>query len=101
MTFRDHDHGGHSLFRNRTRNLSINRLREAYKEGKDQVQQVYTCRVNVGYDQIYCGWNAFHKFDWEDGIEDRFKIYSDNFKKLRNEKGIRRRVLKAVRKVDK
>ena len=101
MTFRDHDHGGHSLFSNRTRNLSINRLRQAYKEGKNRVQQVYTCRTNVGYDKIECGWGDFHKLDWEEGIEDRFKIYSDNFKKLRNEKGIRRRARKVVRKVDK
>ena len=100
MSFRDRDHGGHSLFYNRTRNLSINRLRKAYKEGKDRVQQVYTCRANVGYDQINCSWSDFHKLDLEEGIEGRFKIYSDNFKKLRNEKGIRRRARKVVRKVD-
>ena len=101
MTFQHFDHGGHSLFSNRTRDLSINRLRQAYKEGKDRVQQVYTCRADVGYNRIDCSWNKFHKLDWEEGIEDRFKIYSDNFKKLKNEKGIRRRVRKAVRKVDK
>lgn len=101
MSFRDHDHGGHSLFSNRTRNLSINRLKEAYKEGRDRVQQVYTCRRNIDYDRIVVNYGEFHRLDWEEGIEDRFKIYSDNFKKLRNEKGIRRRVRKAVRKVDK
>lgn len=101
MSFRDHDHGGHSLFSNRTRNLSINRLKEAYKEGRDRVQQVYTCRRNIDYDRIVVNYGEFHRYDWEEGIEDRFKIYSDNFKKLRNEKGIRRRVRKAVRKVDK
>ena len=101
MTFRDHDHGGHSLFSNRTKDLSINRLKEAYKEGKDRVQQVYTCRRNIDYDRIAVGYGEFHRYDWEEGIEGRFKIYSDNFKKLRNEKGIRRRVRKAVRKVDK
>jgi hypothetical protein len=101
MSFRDHDHGGHSLFSNRTRNLSINRLKEAYKEGRDRVQQVYTCRRNIDYDRIVVNYGEFHRYDWEEGIEDRFKIYSDNFKKLRNEKGIRRRVRKVVRKVDK
>ena len=101
MTFRDHDHGGHSLFSNRTRNLSINRLREAYEEGKDRVQQVYTCRAPVDYNRINCSWSDFHKLDWEEGIEERLTIYADNFKKLRNEKGIRRRVRKVVRKVDK
>lgn len=101
MTFRTHDHGGHSLFSNRTKDLSISRLRQAYKEGRDRVQHVYTCVKNVNYDTIDCGWGDFHKLDWEEGIEDRFKIYSDNFKKLRNEKGIRRRVRKVVRKVDK
>ena len=101
MSFRDHDHGGHSLFWRRTRNLSINKLRQAYKEGKDRVQQVYTCVKDVDYDRIVVNYGEFHRYDWEEGIEDRFKIYSDNFKKLRNEKGIRRRVRKVVRKVDK
>ena len=101
MSFRDHDHGGHSLFSNRTRNLSINRLKEAYKEGRDRVQQVYTCRQPTDYDRIVVNYGEFHRYDWDEGIEDRFKIYSDNFKKLRNEKGIRRRARKVVRKVDK
>lgn len=100
MSFQNHDHSEHSLFSNRTRDLSIDRLRKAYKEGRDRVQQVYTCRANVGYNIINCSWNDFHKFDWEEGIEKRLKTYSDNFKKLRNEKGIRRRVRKAVRKLD-
>lgn len=101
MTFQLYDHRGHSLFSNCTRDLSINRLRKAYKEGKDEVQQVYTCHGRVSYNRIDCGYGNFHRLNWEEGLEDRFKIYSDNFKKLKNEKGIRRRARKAVRKVDK
>lgn len=98
-SFQQHDHGGHSLFCQRPRNLSIKILRQAYEEGRDRVQQVYNGK-SIKYKQVKCGWGEFHCLDWEASVEDRLKIYSDNFKLLRNEKGIRRRVRKAVRKLD-
>lgn len=98
-SFQEHDHGGHSLFSQRPRNLSINILRRAYEEGRKYVQDVYNGK-NIKYKHIRCGWKAFHCLDWEEGVQDRLNTYSDNFKLLRNEKGIRRRVRKAVRKLD-
>ena len=98
-SFQQHDHGGHSLFSRRPRYLSIKILRQAYEEGRDRVQDVYNGE-SIKYKQIKCSWSDFHRIDWEASIEDRLKIYSDNFKLLRNEKGIRRRVRKAVRKLD-
>lgn len=98
-SFQEYDHGGHSLFASRPRDLSIKRLRQAYEEGKDRVQQVY-CGKGVNYKHVKCTYNEFHKLDWEASVEDRLKIYSDNFKLLRNEKGIRRRARKVVRKLD-
>lgn len=98
-SFIEHDHGGHSLFYQRPRNLSIGKLRKAYKEGRNRVQDVYMGK-NTKYKQIKCTYNEFHRLDWENNIEDRLKTYSDNFKLLRNEKGIRRRARKVVRKVD-
>ena len=98
-SFQEHDHGGHSLFWRRPRNLSIKILRQAYEEGRKYVQDVYNGK-SIIYKQVKCSWSDFHCLDWEASVEDRLKIYSDNFKLLRNEKGIRRRVRKAVRKLD-
>lgn len=98
-SFQDHDHGGHSLFWYRPRNLSIKRLRQAYEEGRNCVQDVYSGK-SIKYKHIKCSWKDFYCLDWETTVEDRLKIYSDNFKLLRNEKNIRRRVRKAVRKLD-
>lgn len=100
VSFRDHDHFGHTLFGDCPRNLSISRLRKAYKEGKNRVQEVYSGK-NCAYKRIDCTYNDFSCFDWETNIEERLKTYSDNFKILRNEKGIRRRARKVVRKLDK
>lgn len=98
-SFQSHDHGGHSLFWRRPRDLSIKILRQAYEEGRNRVQDVYNGK-SIQYKQVDCGWGEFHCLDWEASVEDRLKIYSDNFKLLRNEKGIRRRRRKAVRKLD-
>ena len=98
-SFQAYDHMGHSLFLRRPRNLSIKILRQAYKEGKKRVQDVYNGK-DIKYNRVNCSWAEFHCLDWEASVEDRLKIYSDNFKLLRNEKGIRRRVRKAVRKLD-
>ena len=98
-SFQEFDHGGHSLFWRRPRNLSIKILRQAYEEGRNRVQDVYNGK-SINYKRVYYSWAEFHRLDWEASVEDRLKIYSDNFKLLRNEKGIRRRVRKAVRKLD-
>ena len=99
-SFRAHDHAGHSLFLQRPKDLSIKILRQAYEEGRDCVQDVYNGK-SIKYKQVDYGWAEFHCLDWEASVEDRLQTYLDNFKLLRNEKGVRRRARKVLRKLDK
>lgn len=90
-TFSQHDHGGHSLFDVHTRKLSIHRYRKACEEGKARVQQVYNQRGRgPEYKRLYL--QNFTQMDWDADIDKRIETYSENFRLLRNEKGIRRRV---------
>ncbi len=95
VTYRDYWGWGHSLFLYPCKNITTKVMKQAFKEGKDRVQDVY-----AGDEQLYKKFKRISLMykgnQWETDFENRVIKYADNFKVIKNVKGIRRRARKVV-----
>lgn len=99
MYYQDGWGGGHSLFVYPCSEIKTSTLREAFKKGKSQVQDVYVGEYDL-FRKMPKYKKGIYGIDWEKGFEERVQVYSEQFqkiKKIKNEKHIRRRARKAVR----